>query len=148
VPRSTSTGGTSRPRSSRRHRSVTRVRLRGLGIGPTVSGALFQVITYYDSAGNPVKSILTNYKSRFTVTATANGKTLLANDPVVNFTSFLSDTVVRLGLVYNYTVPGAGVVLLETGRVVFDLATGDVLFEAGPHQVLEGDTEAFCSYFA
>ena len=55
---------------------------------------------------------------------------------------------VEMGLRNAYRVPGAGVVLLDAGRVVIDLATDDVLFEAGQHQFLEGDADAFCSYFA
>ncbi len=107
----------------------------------------FKVTTYYDSAGNPVKSILTN-QSRYTETATAYGKTLLGNYPAPSITSFPSGTAVLLGLRINYTVPGAGAVLLDAGRVVFDLVTGAVVFEAGQHQRLDGDAEAFCSYFA
>ncbi len=119
--------------------------LCGFPITFTQNGT-FKVITYYDSAGNPIKSILTNYKVRFTETATANGKTLLANFPTVYITS--SDgTTVESGLRSAYTAPGAGLVLLNAGRVVFD-PSGAVVFEAGQHQVLDGDVAAFCAYFA
>jgi hypothetical protein len=120
--------------------------LCGFAITFTQNGT-FKIITYYDSAGNPVKSILTNYNSRFTETATANGKTLLANFPTVFITSFPSGTTVEAGLRSAYTVPGAGLVLLNAGRVVFD-PSGAVVFEAGQHQVLDGDLGAFCAYFA
>src|SRR6266536_1963211 len=66
--------------------------LCGFPITFTQNGT-FKVITYYDSAGNPIKSILTNYKVRFTETATANGKTLLANFPTVYITSSDGTTV-------------------------------------------------------
>jgi hypothetical protein len=107
----------------------------------------FKTTTYYDSAGNPVKSILTNYNLRFTETATANGKTLLSNYPAVYITSYPSGASVQTGLRSNYTVPGAGRVLLDAGRIVFD-PSGAVLFEAGQHQFLDGSATAFCAYFA
>jgi hypothetical protein len=119
--------------------------LCGFPITFTQNGS-FKIITYYDSAGNPVKSILTNYKVRFTETATANGKTLLSNFPTVFITS-ADGTTVEQGLRSAYTVPGAGLILLNAGRVVFD-PSGDVVFVAGQHQVREGDVGAFCAYFA
>ena len=42
------------------------------------------------------------------------------------------------GVSYCVTVPGEGVVLLEAGRVEFNEA-GEVVFVAGPHQVLGQD---------
>lgn len=107
----------------------------------------YKITTFYDKAGNPVKSILTNYNERFVETATANGKTLLANYPTVFITALPSEAYVQLGLRANYTVPGAGVIALDAGRVSFD-SSGEVLFEAGPHDILNGSFEAFCDYFA
>ena len=52
------------------------------------------------------------------------------------------------GIAYRITVPGAGVVLLEVGRFDFDSATGDILFVAGAHQVLEGDFTKLCAALA
>jgi hypothetical protein len=120
--------------------------LCGFPITFTQNGT-FKETTYYDSAGNPVKSILTNFNSRFTETASANGKTLVANFPAVNITSFPSGEFVTAGLRSAYHAPGAGLILLNAGRVVRD-ASGDVVFEAGQHQVLDGDVGAFCAYFA
>jgi hypothetical protein len=47
------------------------------------------------------------------------------------------------GLSYHVTVPGEGVVLLQAGRLEFDEA-GNVVFVAGPHQVLRGETQKLC----
>jgi hypothetical protein len=118
--------------------------LCGFPITFTENGT-FKVTTYYDSAGNPVKSILTNYNVRYTQTATANGKTLLTNFPAVYITSFPSGDFVQLGLRAAYTVPG--VILLDAGRISF-APDGTVVFEAGQHQLFDGDLAAFCNYFA
>jgi hypothetical protein len=107
----------------------------------------YKITTFYDKAGNPVKSILTNFNDRFVETATANGKTLLANYPTVFITALPSEAYVQLGLRANYTVPGTGVVALDAGHISFD-SSGEVLFEAGPHDLLNGSADAFCDYFA
>ena len=111
----------------------------------------FKVTTFYDAEGNRVRTILSNFSDRYTATATANGKTLATNYPLVVITSIENDEDdlrIELGLRNAYTVPGSGVVLLDAGRVIIDQATDEVLFEAGPHQFLNGDADAFCDYFA
>ena len=107
----------------------------------------FKVKTFYDAEGNPERTVLTNFNDRYTATATANGKTLSTNYPLAVIT-YGEDLRLELGLRNAYRVPGAGVVLLDAGRVVINLATEDVVFEAGQHQFLEGDADAFCNYFA
>jgi hypothetical protein len=112
----------------------------------------FKVKTFYDREGNRVRTILTNFNQRYTATATANGKTLATNYPLVAITSIdendEEDLRIELGLRNAYTVPGAGRVLLDAGRVIINQATDEVLFEAGQHQFLNGDADAFCDYFA
>jgi len=112
-----------------------------------VQNGNFKITTYYDKQGAKVKSILTNYNSRFTETATANGKTLVTNFPAVYITSYPSGSSVQMGLRAAYTVPGSGVVGLDAGRISFS-PSGDVLFEAGTHQLTDGSADAFCDYFA
>lgn len=46
---------------------------------------------------------------------------------------------------FHVNVPGAGIVLIDAGRVVFDEATGEVIVVSGPHQALEGDFSAICA---
>ena len=52
------------------------------------------------------------------------------------------------GVVFRVNVPGAGVVLLDVGRSIFDPATGEHTIVGGPHQLLEGDVEALCAALA
>ncbi len=118
----------------------------GIDITFTQNGS-FKITTYYDDQGNVVKEILTNYNSRYTETAKANEKTLTTNFPAVYITYYPSGETVQAGLRASYTVPGAGKVLLDAGRIVFDGET--VVFEAGPHDTVDGGSlDAFCGYFA
>lgn len=110
-----------------------------------VENGTFKTKTYYDGDGNVVKTILTNSNVRFVSTATANGKTLLTNYPLVFIT--YSDADIRVGLRNAYHVPGAGVVLLDAGHLILDVESGEVLFEAGQHELLNGSVDDFCGYF-
>ena len=74
----------------------------------------FKVKTFYDAQGNPIRTILTNFKDRYTATATANGKTLSTNYPLAVI-EYGEDLRVEMGLRNAYRVPGAGVVLLDAG---------------------------------
>jgi len=109
-----------------------------------VENGTFKTRTFYDRQGNEVKTILSNFNVRFTSTATANGKTLSTNYPLVFITR--GDADIRVGLRNAYHVPGAGVVLLDAGHLILD-ANGDVVFEAGQHDLLNGSVDAFCGYF-
>ena len=57
------------------------------------------------------------------------------------------EEVTSSGVSYRVTVPGEGVVLLEAGRLEFNEA-GEVVFVAGPHQVLSQDTDKLCEALA
>ena len=57
------------------------------------------------------------------------------------------EEVTSSGVSYRVTVPGEGVVLLEAGRLEFNEA-GEIVFVAGPHQVLSQDTDKLCEALA
>ncbi len=57
------------------------------------------------------------------------------------------DTYTQRGVFDKFTVPGGGAVLLDTGKVIFDEPSEDVVFIAGPHQAVRGEFEAFCAAF-
>ena len=69
-----------------------------------IENGTFKTKTYYDDEENEVKTILTNSSVRFTSTASANGKTLLTNYPLVFITRGNGD--IRVGLRNAYHVPG------------------------------------------
>jgi hypothetical protein len=62
-------------------------------------------------------------------------------DPQANQATFI-------GVTFRLTIPGAGAVLLDVGRVVVD-REGNVYFEAGPHQFYGGgDFAGLCAALA
>jgi hypothetical protein len=52
------------------------------------------------------------------------------------------------GVIARLTVPGSGAVLLDVGRIVTNLETDEVTFQAGPHQLVEGDLADLCEALA
>ena len=107
----------------------------------------YKVTTFYDRDGNPLRSVVTNAR-RYQASATANGKTLVTNYPLVVVTSTVDGTRIELGLANAYHIPGGGMLMINAGRLVLDDATREVIRESGNHDVVEGDVDAFCDYFA
>ena len=62
-------------------------------------------------------------------------------DPVTGFAGLLAET----GLSFKVTIPGYGVVFHQAGRLVLDLVTGEIVFQAGPADFDEGATAALCA---
>ena len=106
-----------------------------------------------DITQNPTKEI--SAQPRGVVSWTANGKTLSSRGPAVLMITYNADGSVAqtkvAGLLVAVTLPGQGVILLQTGEVVFAGAFRDspVVLSHGPNQFLgSGDLSAFCGYFA
>jgi hypothetical protein len=60
-------------------------------------------------------------------------------------------TLAIAGTSFHVNIPGQGVIWIRTGRLVFDLTTFEVIFEAGPTSVDDffGDAqEAFCEFLS
>jgi hypothetical protein len=117
-------------------------------IEETVVGS-FQRIDQFDNAGRLIRVMLTAFGGPFTITWSANGVTATTRSEtvVVIFTLSPDGSVIthaENGIVFNFVVPGVGTVLMDVGRLVFD-EVGNLLFEAGPHQLLEGDIDALCA---
>ena len=80
---------------------------------------------------------------RVDVVYSANGRSV-TNNQTANFFDEAGMRTVT-GNVFNINIPGQGVVVQGTGKVVFDLDNPSVfLFEAGQHEALS----AICAYLA
>jgi len=109
------------------------------------------VTDYFDNSGFLSKTILKGRPGPFTVTVTANGTTLIQqNSSFSTQITYNPDgspkTITDRGPYNKFTVPGGGVVLLDTGHIVFD-SDFNIVFESGPRQATHGDFDAFCAAF-
>jgi hypothetical protein len=116
-------------------------------------GGTFKLTLFYDNDGNLIRDAIVG-GGRITVTFSANGKSLSGASPAPFRTAYNADgsiaTLTANGLNASITVPGEGVVLLDTGTIVWEGGfLGPLDFAAGPHEwFVGGDLSAFCAYFA
>ena len=55
-----------------------------------------------------------------------------------------AQTVTTIGSIFRIVIPGQGIVSQHTGIITFDAATGEVLFEGGPHENARGIEADYC----
>ena len=105
----------------------------------------FQV--FFDDLGNFIRVHVVEHS---TGTLSANGIELRFASSLNRFVDFQNQTLAEIGLVFRYSGPGVGVVLMDRGRLVWNIdATGETVgfptFEAGPHPELHGDFGGLCA---
>ena len=106
---------------------------------------------YFDNSGFLYKTIAKGRPGPFTVTVTAKGTTLTQQNSsfstqIIYNPDGSPKTITDRGPYNKFTVPGGGVVLLDTGHIVFD-SDFNIVFESGPRQATHGDFDAFCAAF-
>lgn len=70
-----------------------------------------------------------------TDTNSVSGETLRLKGAIHEVWDYAANTRTMSGKVWSATVPGAGAVIQDVGRIVMTLDTHEVLFLAGPHSV-------------
>ncbi len=105
----------------------------------------FQV--FFDDLGNPICVHLLEHS---TGTLSANGIELRFASSLNKFVDLQNQTLAEVGLVFRYSGPGVGVVLMDRGRLLWNIDdTGEMVgsptFEAGPHPELHGDLGGLCA---
>lgn len=98
----------------------------------------FQLIV--DAQGNPVRVRIHNDWSGV---ASANGKTVLEHAAQNETDDLVDGTATLRGGIHDQT-PRGGVVIHDVGLLRFD-ADGNVTFEKGQHQGLDGDVAGLCA---
>jgi hypothetical protein len=106
---------------------------------------IFQI--FFDKLGNPTGA---NVLEHISGTLSANGIELRSSSSDNKFYDFGSSTLVEVGLVFRYSGPVVGVVLMDRGRLIWNIDdTGEMVgpptFEAGPHPELQGDLGGLCA---
>jgi hypothetical protein len=104
------------------------------------------ITTYFDDNGNPIR-VQFHLPFHGTLTNEATGESVSADQVLQVSVELEEGTESDVGLRFRVVFPGLGVVLLDAGKVVFD-ADGNVVFEAGPHQIVNEDFAEFCAAFA
>jgi hypothetical protein len=106
-------------------------------------GAMVTLHKFFDQDGDLIR---VSFHSRIedTYTNSVTGRSISGSGQF-NGQVVLEEPFERqAGIQYHVVVPGAGVVLIDAGRLVFD-ALGDLVFQGGRHQVWDGDVAALCA---
>jgi hypothetical protein len=109
----------------------------------------FTLRLFFDSAGNRVKGVEQVSGTDVFINATT-GKAISSsfhNNVLIDFSSD-PPLGANTGVIFKVTVPGAGVVFLDVGRLVTDRSGEIVAFKAGPHQFFDGDVAGLCAALA
>jgi hypothetical protein len=100
------------------------------------------VTTYFNDAGDPVRARL-HVEFHGVLTNLSTGKTLRDHAGFSDAFDFIDGTQAETGVTFHYKIPHQGLVA-DNGRIVFDLESGEVLFAAGSHDVIEQGFTAIC----
>jgi len=107
-----------------------------------------KVTDFFDNNASITKTIVTSTGGAFVTTWSANGITATSRGTPVIIIVYNADgsvqTATNVGLILNFVVPGTGSVFAQTGKLVFD-DEGNIIFQAGQNQLVEGDTAALCA---
>ena len=113
----------------------------------------FKLVTWTDADGTVVRDAIFAPGTRVILSDEASGRSLSGSSPAVFRTTYASDGSIEkltvTGLSAAIAIPGQGVVLLDTGYLVWSGGfLGPTLADRGPHGWLGSDgAEAFCDYF-
>lgn len=107
-----------------------------------------RITTFVDDQGNPTR-IRIAALFQGTLTNPETDESIRGQQELIIFLDVEQPAVETwAGLRFRAVFPGAGAVLLDAGRLIFDVDAGEVLFEAGPHDVFHEDFEAYCAEFS
>ena len=106
-----------------------------------------KVSTHFDKNGNFVMEIA-RFSLHHTYTNSETGASLFSPDVGIDKIVINEDgsgTVAVIGIVARIVVPGEGPVFRHLGRIVFDINTGQAIFEAGQHDDFADLLPALCA---
>jgi hypothetical protein len=109
----------------------------------------FTLRLFFDEAGNLVKGVeqVSGTDTFINATTLKEIPTRFHNNVLIDFTSE-PPLGANTGVIFKVTVPGAGAVFLDVGRIVTDQSGEIVAFQAGPHQFFDGDVDGLCAALA
>ena len=95
---------------------------------------------FYDDNGDLIR-VVEQINGTDTFVNSVTGKQFTSKFQNTEHIDATAQTIAVTGVIGRLTVPGSGAVLLDVGRIVIDvtLPEPEVTFQAGPHQLVNGD---------
>ena len=101
---------------------------------------------HFDRSGNFAFETLTFQRAGVAATNANTGRTLTSIQ--TGLIVYTDDRATSSGITANFHLPGGGMVLIDAGRFIVDFASGARVFEAGTHDYIDGNLQAFCAALA
>ena len=98
---------------------------------------------FFDNAGNTIR-VVEHVVSHSTDTNSVTGLTLHEHDRGTTIVDQRTGQISIVGAPIRMNRKGQGIVIQDTGIVVFD-AEGNIIFEGGPHEALHEGDQVFCA---
>jgi hypothetical protein len=98
---------------------------------------------FFDNKGNAIR-VVEHFVSHSTDTNSVTGLTLHEHDQSTITVDLRTGQVSIVGGPIRMNRKGQGIVIHDTGIVIFD-AAGNIIFEGGPHQLLHQGDQVFCA---
>jgi hypothetical protein len=104
---------------------------------------------FYDQAGNVTQAVFHDraegtFSNSVTGTDVTWEGTENQTDTFATPGDFSTITTTFTAAIFKVTLPGGGLILHDVGRAVF-APDGTLTFEAGPHQLLNGQVDKLCA---
>jgi hypothetical protein len=99
---------------------------------------------FFDNDGNRVRELI-QVRATDTLTNSVTGKAFTEHVHWTYIQDVDANTLTVIGTLWKLTVPGGGAVFQSVGRITFNRATGEVLFEAGKWDIISGDYSGLCA---
>jgi len=109
---------------------------------------LLKFSIHFDQDGNFAMQIVRFIRGRHTFMNSETGATLFSPDVGIDKTTISQDgseTLAVMGFETRIVVPGEGLVYARVGKIVLNLNTGEVVFEAGQYDDFADLLPALCS---
>jgi hypothetical protein len=105
-----------------------------------------RVTRFFDQQGNTVRRN-DHIASQGTWTNRASGESLIESETWNVPFDPETETARVLGLNWHFKLPSGRTVVIDAGKLVFD-ADGNVIFEAGNHQMVDSDFAVLCPFLS
>lgn len=108
--------------------------------------------TFFDKDGNPIRAQV-HVPLTWTLTNSKDDRVLTHTNNYMRISNLKEGLHTYVGVLWHLTIPGRGVVILDAGRLIVDFYPppvqpgSEVLWQAGPHEMINGDYTVLCRAF-
>ena len=111
-----------------------------------------RVTTFFDQVGNPIRAQV-HVPLTWTLSNSKDDRVLTHTNTYMRISDLEEGLHTYVGVLWHLTIPGRGVVILDAGRIIVDFYPppvypgAEVLWQAGPHEMLNGGYTTLCQAF-